>query len=174
MSGLGPGPGLLCTVQLVAPSPGVDSANVECLSGARHCVRCWEHGCEQDRLGSCPWSTGGGRGPSRWVPVLRPQVSVLGSESLRAWSVAHRRPPRSRGASHAKETGGGHKRPVTARGAWCGCSCTAPLPPASDSLPKLVEEGALSLLLCLPDAPGLSIYFPDVFASFLALKEISP
>lgn len=33
----------------------------------------------------------------------------------------------------------------------------------SDSLPKLVEEGgALSLLVCLPDVPGLSIYFPDV------------
>lgn len=33
----------------------------------------------------------------------------------------------------------------------------------SDSLPKLVEEGqALSLLTCLPHAPGLPIYFPDV------------
>lgn len=46
---LGWGPSLLCMVQPVAPSPppGIHSANVECLLGARPCARCWECSCEQ-------------------------------------------------------------------------------------------------------------------------------
>ena len=47
-----------------------------------------KYSCEQDRLGSCSWSTDSGTDSSQGVPILRPEVFIVGSEPFEPGAIA--------------------------------------------------------------------------------------
>lgn len=79
------GPILLCIVQLVAPFPPGSYSTDVCRVPVECQALCWALGiyrCEQDRRRSSSGSTEEGADSSQWVPVSRPEVCIVGSESL--------------------------------------------------------------------------------------------